>query len=170
MYPNDDILLIDKELIFKYTQLGGNVDVDKIYPFVKIAQDIQVQELLGTKLYRYILTEVENGTLTGNYQTLVSHYVQPMLIHYAMADLLLFHGYEVTNAGILRNSPENTTLPDKTEIDTLVQRQRNIAETYRRRVVDYLSYYPQLFSQYTEDQQAGEYPNTNPSNYVTWNL
>jgi hypothetical protein len=108
MYANDDILLIDKELIFKYTQLGGNVDVDKIYPFVKIAQDIQVQELLGTKLYRYILTQVEAGTLTGNYQTLVSHYVQPMLIHYAMADLLLFHGYEVTNAGILRNSPENT--------------------------------------------------------------
>ncbi len=80
MYANDDILLIDKELIFKYTQLGGNVDVDKIYPFVKIAQDIQVQELLGTKLYRYILTQVEAGTLTGNYQTLVSHYVQPMLM------------------------------------------------------------------------------------------
>jgi hypothetical protein len=93
-----------------------------------------------------------------------------MLIHYAMADFLLFHGYEVSNAGIVRNSPENTTLPDKSEIDTLVQRQRNIAETYRRRVVDYLAYYPQLFSQYTEDQQAGEYPNTNPSNYVSWNL
>ena len=59
MYANDDILLIDKELIFKYTQLGGNVDVDKIYPFVKISQDIQVQELLGTKLYRYILI-IEN--------------------------------------------------------------------------------------------------------------
>ena len=170
MYANDDILLIDKELIFKYTQLSGNVDVDKIYPFIKISQDIQVQELLGTALYRYILTQVENGTLTGNYQTLVSHYVQPMLIHYAMADMLLFHGYEVTNAGILRNSPENTTLPDKGEIDTLVQRQRNIAETYRRRLVDYLAYYPQLFPQYTQDQQAGEYPNTNPSNYVTWNL
>jgi hypothetical protein len=65
MYANDDILLIDKELIFKYTQLGGNVDVDKIYPFVKIAQDIQVQELLGTKLYRYILTQVENGYIDG---------------------------------------------------------------------------------------------------------
>ncbi len=85
MYANDDILLVDKELIFKYTQLGGNVDVDKIYPFVKISQDIQVQELLGTKLYRYILDQVEAGTLTGNYQTLVSHYIQPMLIHYAMA-------------------------------------------------------------------------------------
>lgn len=170
MYANDDVLLITRDELFKYTQLSGNFDIDKVTPFVKVAQDIQVQELLGTKLYRKILTDVKNGVLAGNYLTLVSEYVQPMLIHYSMADLLLFHGYEVSNAGIVRNTPESTTLPSKEEIDSLVARQRNIAETYRRRVVDYLSYYPQLFPEYTASQEAGEYPNSNPSNFVTWNL
>lgn len=170
MYANDDALLITRDELFKYTQLSGNFDIDKITPFVKVAQDIQVQELLGTKLYRRILTDVKNGTLSGNYLTLVSNYVQPMLIHYSMCDLLLFHGYEVSNAGIVRNTPESTTLPSKEEIDALVARQRNIAETYRRRVVDYLSFYPQYFPEYTADQESGEYPNSNPSNFVTWNL
>ena len=170
MYANDDVLLITRDELYKYTQLSGNFDIDKITPFVKVAQDIQVQELLGTALYRKVLTDVQNGTLAGNYATLVSQYIQPMLIHYSMADLLLFHGYEVSNAGIVRNSPENTALPDKGEIDTLVSRQRQIAETYRRRVVDYLSYFPQYFPEYTQDQQSGEYPNSNPSNYVNWNL
>jgi hypothetical protein len=170
MYANDDVLLITKEDIFKYTQLSGNFDVDKITPFIKIAQDIQVQELCGTVLYRKLLDDVKANTLAGFYLLLVEHYLQPLLIHYAMSDLLLFHGYEVTNAGIVRNSPENTQLPSKEELDTIVQRQRNIAETYRRRCVDYLSYFPQRYPEYTANQQAGEYPNTNPSNFVTWNL
>ena len=152
MYANDDVLLITKEDIFKYTQLSGNFDVDKITPFIKIAQDIQVQELCGTVLYRKLLDDVQSNTLAGDYL------------------LLLFHGYEVTNAGIVRNSPENTQLPSKEELDTIVQRQRNIAETYRRRCVDYLSYFPQRYPEYTANQQAGEYPNSNPSNFVTWNL
>jgi predicted 2-oxoglutarate/Fe(II)-dependent dioxygenase YbiX len=170
MYSNDSVLLITKEHLFKYTQLQGNVDIDKVTPFIKVAQDTEVEAILGTKLYRRILTDVQNNTLTGNYLTLVSNYIQPMLIHYTMSDFFLFHGYEISNAGILRNSPENTNLPEKVEIDSLVKRQRDIAETYRAKAVDYLSYYPQLFPEYSADQQSGLYPNSNPSNYTGWKL
>jgi hypothetical protein len=93
-----------------------------------------------------------------------------MLIHYAMADFLLFHGYEISNAGIVRNNPENTQLPDRIEIDMIVKRQRDIAETYRQKTVSYLNYYPQLFPEFTQDQQSGMYPDQDPSNYTGWNL
>lgn len=170
MTLNDSVLLVTKEDIFKYTSLKGNVDVDKITPFIKVAQDIEIQTILGTVLYQKILSDVRTDELVGNYSTLVYQYVQPMLIHYAMADFLLFHGYEISNAGILRNAPENTVVPDKGELDTLVKRQRDIAETYRTRVLDYLTYYPQLFPEYTANQADGQYPSTNPNNYVSWNL
>lgn len=170
MTLNDSVLLITQEDIFKYTSVNGNLDVDKITPFVKVAQDIEVQEVLGTQLYQKILTDIRQSTLTGNYETLLSTYIQPMLIHYAMSDFLQFHGYEISNAGIVRNNPENTQLPDKSEIDTLVKRQRSIAETYRHRLVSYLTYYPQYFPEYTANQNDGEYPTTNPNNYVSWNI
>jgi len=170
MTLNDNVLLVTNEDIFKYTSLNGNVDVDKVTPFVKVAQDIEIQEILGTKLYQKILSDVRTSTLTGNYSTLVFTYVQPTLIHYAMADFLQFHGYEISNAGIVRNNPENTQLPDKSEIDTLVKRQRGIAETYRKRLVSYLTYYPQLFPEYTANQNDGEYPTSNPNNYCGWNI
>jgi hypothetical protein len=170
MYANDNVLLITEQHLFKYTQLQGNIDVDKVTPFIKVAQDIQAQEVLGTKLYRKILTDVQNSTLAGNYLSLVEQYLQPMLIHYAMADLMLFHGYEISNAGILRNTPESTSLPAKDEIDSLVKRQRDIAETYRAKCVSYLSYYPQLFPEYSADQESQMYPDSNPSNYTGWNL
>jgi hypothetical protein len=87
-----------------------------------------------------------------------------------MADFLLFHGYEISNAGIVRNTPENTQLPDRVEIDMIVKRQRDIAETYRQKTVSYLNYYPQLFPEFTQDQQSGMYPDQDPSNYTGWNL
>ena len=170
MTLNDSVLLVTQDDIFKYTTLNGNVDVDKLTPFVKVAQDIEVQEIMGTKLYQKILTDVRTNSLSGNYSILVSTYTQPMLIHYAMADFLQFHGYEISNAGILRNNPENTQLPDKAEIDTLVKRQRGIAETYRHRLISYLTYYPQYFPEYTANQNDGEYPTANPNNYCGWNL
>lgn len=170
MTINDIVLLVTKDDIYKYTQLNGNVDVDKITPFIKVAQDIEVQELLGTNLYQRILTDVRENTLDGNYEILLSQYIQPMLIHYSMADFLQFHGYDISNAGIVRNSPENTQLPDKSEIDTIVNRQRKIAETYRHRLISYLTYYPQYFPEYTSNQADGEYPSTNPNNYVTWKI
>jgi len=170
MIANDSVLLVTNDDIFKYTSLNGNTDVDKISPFIKVAQDIEVQEVLGTKLYDKILTDVRASTITGDYETLLLQYVQPMLIHYAMADFLQFHGYEISNAGILRNSPEDTQLPDKAEISTLVKRERDIAETYRHRLISYLTYYPSLFPEYTANQNDGQYPSTNPNNYVSWNL
>jgi hypothetical protein len=170
MIANDSVLLVTKDDIYKYTSVSGNVDVDKISPFIKVAQDIEVQTVLGTALYQRLLTDVRASTLAGDYEVLLSQYVQPMLLHYAVADLMQFHGYEISNAGIVRNSPENTILPDKNEIDTIVSRQRKIAETYRVRLIDYLTYYPNLFVEYTANQNNGQYPSTDPSNYVSFNL
>lgn len=170
MQLNDDVLLVTKDDLFKYTQLKGNLDIDNISPFIKVAQDIEIQSVLGTILYRKILTDVMNNTLAGNYLTLTSTYIQPMLIHYAMADFVMFHGYEITNAGILKNNPENTITPDKSEIDSLTKRYRQIAETYRRRLVDYITLNVGLFPEYSAYQNGGEYPYSTPTNYTTWNL
>jgi len=41
MYANDDVLLITKDDLFKYTQLSGNFDIDKITPFIKVAQIVK---------------------------------------------------------------------------------------------------------------------------------
>jgi len=170
MRTNDTVLLVDKQDIYKYTQLKGNVDVDNISPFVKVAQDIEVQQVLGSKLYRKILDDVQGGTLTGDYDTLVMDYVQPMLIHYAMADFIQFHTYEVNNAGIMKNTPENTIAPDRVEIDTLVKRYRQIGDTYRKRLTDWITLKIQLFPEYTAYQDGGEYPTSKPTNYSNWNL
>ena len=54
------VLFIKVSTLKKHTILDGNVDVDKLLPYIKIAQEIHIQNFLGTKLYDKII-EFELG-------------------------------------------------------------------------------------------------------------
>jgi hypothetical protein len=44
-------LFIDDQYLKDYTPLGKSVDINEIYPFVEEAQNVYVQDVLGTPLY-----------------------------------------------------------------------------------------------------------------------
>ena len=55
------VLFIKRDDIVRNSVLSGNVDSDKFLQFIEIAQEIHIQNYLGTKLYdklRMILLEV----------------------------------------------------------------------------------------------------------------
>ena len=72
-------LFISRTDLVKNTILDGNVDTDKFIPYIKIAQEVHIQNYLGSELYNKISSDIIAGTLSGNYLTLVNTYVQPML-------------------------------------------------------------------------------------------
>ena len=45
------VLFISEETIKNSTTINGNVDVEMLLPYIKVAQDIHVQQVLGTDLY-----------------------------------------------------------------------------------------------------------------------
>lgn len=154
----------------KWGGLKGNFDPDNVKHHIKSVQDVEVQAVLGTELFEKIDGLIQAGTLAGNYLTLVTEYVQAMLIHYTISDLIMFHGYEITNAGVLRNNPEDTALPSQEEIMFLSTKKRTIGDRYRDRLIAHLCYYSTLYPEYHTDQEDGEYPNSNSSFSGGWNL
>ena len=76
-------LFINRTDLVKNSIIDGNVDTDKFIQFIKIAQQIDIQNLLGTDLYNKISADIVAGTLSGNYLSLVNTYVQPTLIWFA---------------------------------------------------------------------------------------
>ena len=103
------VLFIQAKDIKEFTASSGSVDVDKILPHLYKSQTIEVQRLLGTKLYDKLISDITAGTLTGNYQTLVETYIKPILIHYAMMYALPYLSVTISNGGVYRNNPENAT-------------------------------------------------------------
>jgi len=151
-------LFISRTDLVKNTILDGNVDTDKFIQFIKIAQEIHIRNYLGTKLYDYISARIIAGNLTGAYLTLVNNYVQDMLIHYAMVDYLPFAAYQIKNGGVFKHTSENSISVDKNEIDYLVNKEREFAEYYTRRMIDYVTYNISSFPEYNTNNNEDVYP------------
>ena len=65
-------LWIKREDLVRQTALGGNVDSDKFLQFIKVAQEIHIQNFTGTRLYDKISNDILAGTLTGRYLALLN--------------------------------------------------------------------------------------------------
>ena len=146
------------------TILNGNVDTDLFINFIKIAQQMHVQNYLGTKLYDAITLKINTSTLTGDYLALVTDYVQPMLIHFSLIDYLPFANYQIRNGGVFRHRSENSETVSKEELDILVQKHRTFADFYAKRFVDYMAIYASnLFPEYWTNANDNMFPDTNPN-------
>ena len=96
------------------------------------------------------------GTLTGNYLTLIDIYIKPILIHYGFMRALPYLGITIANGGIYRNSAENATALSKDEVEYLVEAERDAAQYYSTRMIDYLNFnasanFPEYFTNQNED-------------------
>ena len=154
-------LFISRTDLVKNSILDGNIDTDKFIQFIKIAQQIDIQNYLGTDLYNKISQDIIDDDLTGNYLALVEDYVQPMLIHYAMMQYLPFAAYQIKNGGVSKHTSENSESVSKEELDYLVQKQRNFAEYYTRRFIDYISFHEEDFPEYNSNNNEDISPDTN---------
>jgi len=166
-------LLISTEDIKRFSILNGNLDTDDFIQYLKIAQDITIQNYLGTDLYNKFQTLIISGDINQvgflKYKTLLSNYIKPMLIHWSMVHYLPFAAYTIANKGVYKHSSENATNVEKNEIDFLVEKERDIAEHYTQRFIDYMCFQQQEFPEYTSNSNDDMNPDTN-NFYGSWVL
>jgi NAD+--asparagine ADP-ribosyltransferase len=162
-------LFIKRGDLVRNSILDGNIDTDKFIQFVKIAQEIHIRNYTGTDLYNKISADIIAGTLSGDYLELVNTYIQPMLIHYAMVDYLPFAAYQVKNGGVYKHISENGESVDKSEIDYLVNKQRDFAEYYTRRFIDYMNFNESSFPEYRSNTNDDIHPD-NDATFNGWVL
>lgn len=162
-------LFVTREDIVKFTAMNGNVDSDKFIQFVKIAQDIHIQNYLGTKLFNKINDAIVASTLSSPYTSLLSIYIKPMVIHWAMVEYLPFAAYTIANKGVFKHNSENSTNVEKKEVDFLIEKERDIAQHYTNRFVDYMSYNQVLFPEYNANINGDMHPDSE-ANFSSWVL
>lgn len=166
-------LLISTEDVKKFTILNGNLDVDDFIQYIKIAQDITIQNYLGTDLYNKFQTLIISGDINDtefvSYKTLLNSYIKPMLIHWSMVHYLPFAAYTIANKGVYKHTSENATNVEKNEIDFLVEKERDIAEHYTQRFIDYMCFQQSAFPEYTSNSNDDMNPDTN-NFYGSWVL
>lgn len=163
-------LFINRTDLVRNTIINGDVDTDKFIQFIRISQQMHIQNYLGTALYDEISTAITANTLTTDQTALLNDYIQPMLIHFSMVDYLPFSSVELRNGGLFKHTAENGTSPTTNEVDFLVQKHRNFAEFYTRRFIDYMSFNAaSKFPKYWENQNNQMYPDMSAT-FTGWVL
>tara|TARA_R110000744_G_scaffold96503_2_gene186470 strand:+ start:307 stop:807 length:501 start_codon:yes stop_codon:yes gene_type:complete len=155
--------------IAEYTALNGNVDVDKFKQFMWIAQELDIQNYLGTDLYDKINDDILAGTLTGNYLTLTNEYIKPMLIHFTMVQYLPWAAYTIANQGVFKHSSENSESVSKNEVDYLIDKELSIAKHYAKRFTDYICFESALYPEYNTNSNGDMFPDKEV-NFSNWFL
>ena len=166
-------LLISRTDLVKNTIIDGNVDTDKFVQFIRIAQEIHIQNYLGTSLLEKLQELIIAGTLTlganPDYYNLVNDYIKDMLIHYAMVDYIPFASYHIQNKGVFKHTSENSETASKEELDYLIERHRSFAQFFTRRFLDYICNNSSKFPEYNSNSQDDMYPDTT-ADFTGWVL
>ena len=163
-------LFINRKDLVKFTAMNGNVDTDSFIQYVKIAQDIHVQNYIGTDLYNKIQADIIGSSLTGDYLSLVTDYIKPMLIHWAMVEYLPFAAYTVSNKGVYKHSSENSENVSKDEVDFLIEKERNTAQYYTEGFISYMTFNASTkFPEYYTNSNEDVYPDKD-ANFEGWVL
>jgi hypothetical protein len=158
------VLLISEVKLKNFTNINKNVDMDVLKAEVQIAQDIDLQTILGTKFYNHLLSQVSatGNTFNADETTLVNDYVQPFLVQQAYFQAIPHLMYRTMNRGIVEGTMESAT---SVNIDTMkylrtIQKQR--ADFYLTRLQDYLliGYGSNVFPDYiSQSSRDGMIPN-----------
>jgi hypothetical protein len=141
-------LFISKEDLIKQTPLSANIDFDKVLHFIKIAQDIHIHQILGSKLYEKLQSDILGSSLTGDYETLVETHIKPTLVQFSFMEYLPFSQYTISNKGVFKSTSENSALPSPQELDAMRDAARDTAQYYAKRLVEFLRHNDNLFPEY----------------------
>lgn len=151
--------------------LDGALDTDKLIQFVEVAQDVHIQNFLGTKLYEKIQTLITASTLddsaNANYKTLLNSYIKPMLIWYSQYSFIPFAAFQISNGGIFKHTSESSEGATKEEIDALTAKAKDFADFYTNRFIDFMIENSSDYPEYTGSQDEGMYPDKDPM-YGGW--
>jgi hypothetical protein len=153
------VLLVSEIKLKNFTNINKNVDMDVLKAEVQIAQDIDLQTLLGTRFYRHLCDQVTatGNTFNANELILVNEYIQPYLIQQAYFRAMPAIMYRSMNRSIVQGSMENATPIDVGTFKYLRNVQKQTADFYMTRMQDYLligkgsNVFPDYVTQSTRD-------------------
>lgn len=143
-----NILFISEQKLKDSSMLSENVDPKQLLPTVKAVQDRYIHPMLGTKLYEKLQSDVQSGTVSGNYKKLLDDYITDSLVWYTLAEIPVPLQYKMINKGVVLRTGEALQTTSFTDVQNLMDYCKGWAKWYAQRVIEYLCENQVLFPEY----------------------
>lgn len=146
-------LFIDDQYLRDYTPMGQNIDPLTIYPFVNDAQEVYIQDLLGSNLYNDLTYKLYIGiTYSQNEMTLID-LCSKALSYYSVYMALPHLAIKIRNVGVARVQSDTTQPSTMEELKYIREEMKNMGEFWAERVVHYLCHNGNLFPLYNKSNE-----------------
>tara|TARA_R110000824_G_scaffold60148_7_gene161076 strand:+ start:1132 stop:1713 length:582 start_codon:yes stop_codon:yes gene_type:complete len=154
-------LYISSTRLKKDSAIGGSVSDDLVMPYILLAQDMNILPILGTDLDAKLKAEIQAGTLTGVYKTLVETYLQPALVQFSFVSLVPYLRLRfVNNAVVVMGATDQSSSASYDDLKPVMDTATDAAEFYRQRMIDYLRNTSSSFPEYSSNTGADLDPTT----------
>ena len=102
----------DETFLIENTTIDDNVDPKYLRMAMRIAQEVKIQSILGSSLYKDLMNEFENDptlNLLPNYKTLVDDYIQQAFLWCTLVELPTLLNFKLTNIAVVKKDGDNST-------------------------------------------------------------
>ena len=134
----NDVILISEDYIKSTTNISDNIAGDYLLPSIKLAQDIDLESTIGTKLLEKIQELIYNNDISNKdsemYKLLLDKYIQPYLAYATIQHLTPTVAYKLANQGIIRTYDEKSYNITSNEVDKVADYYSHIANTFKKRL------------------------------------
>ena len=132
-----ETIIISEELLKLYSPLSKNIDVDKVYPYLHLAQPYYLEPILGDALITELKEQVESGEITEENKALILK-CAPVIGYWATYLAMRSLTYSITEKSITLEKSENSQSISEKELGEFILSIKQQAEMYTELLVKYL--------------------------------
>ena len=154
-------LFVSANRLKRDTAIGGSVDDDLIRPYVYMAQQRWILPVLGTDLYDKLCSDIDTGSVSGVYETLLNQYVIPATVQYAFSQLIPYLRVRFVNNAVVIMNSEQSSAATYDDLRPLIDQANDMGNFHRQRLIDYLCDNSSSYPEYTSNTGSDLCPTTN---------
>lgn len=136
------VFLISENTLKSETIINDNVGAEFIGPAIEAAQDIYLQQLIGTELIDKLYGLIADGTIKNEeyekYKILLEDYITNYLKYKVLSEITIPLAYKYRNSGIAQISNDNTVSVTMRDAGMLQNHYELRATFYADRLSKYL--------------------------------
>lgn len=149
------VYFVTEDYLKRKTPITKNVEASEIVPFIDVAAQTWMQNILGTVFFEDLLTKYNDQTLSSDEENLVKK-MQPAIAWRSATDCVIQLTYQLKNKGLQKQNGDNSESVELDEMGMVSRHYEEKAEFYEDFVFKHLKKNKDLFPVYTSDENKDD--------------
>lgn len=160
------VFLIDETTLKSETIINDNVGAEYIRPAIETAQDIYLQQLIGSELLDRLYNDIANNALKEPYKELLDDHITNYLKYMVLSEITIPLAYKYRNAGVVQATGDHYQQSQLRDAQMVANHYTLRANFYAERMSKFLCTNSDKFPEYKSTRDNADIM-ADPDSYKT---